>query len=108
MSEVFSFRLSDQNPREAQAREVIKAWVAQGYTLRHILTEALLLLGSQRTNSAQIKNLAEIVERLSKLVDWLDGNSEVVSEGQPTKADLSTSFISSIKMTIKPGMRIYD
>ena len=41
MSKVYSFRLDENNPREAQAREVIDAWVSKGYSLRHILTEAL-------------------------------------------------------------------
>ena len=49
MSDVFSFRLESKNPREAQAREVIDAWAKQGYGLRHIMMEALLLLGKYET-----------------------------------------------------------
>ena len=43
MSKVYSFRLDDDNPREAQARGVIKAWMGEGYSLRHIITDALLI-----------------------------------------------------------------
>lgn len=42
MSKVFSFRLREDNPREVQAQDVIEAWISEGYSLRHILTEALL------------------------------------------------------------------
>jgi hypothetical protein len=41
MSKVYSFRI-ENNPREAQAREVIDAWVTQGYSLRHIIVCALI------------------------------------------------------------------
>ena len=40
MSQVFSFRLDEDNPREAQALQVIKTWASKGYSLRYILVEA--------------------------------------------------------------------
>lgn len=42
MSKVYSFRLDENNPREAQAREVIEAWVEEGYSLRYAVVEALI------------------------------------------------------------------
>ena len=42
MSKVYSFRLCDENPREAQAREVIEAWVEEGYLFRYIIVESLI------------------------------------------------------------------
>lgn len=42
MSEVISFRLDPNNPREAQALEVLRARREEGYSTRHVLTEALL------------------------------------------------------------------
>jgi hypothetical protein len=42
MSKVIGFRLSEDNPREAQAMDVIGTWVSQCYSLRHILTDALI------------------------------------------------------------------
>ena len=42
MSEVISFRLDKNNPRDAQAKAVLKAWVDKGYSVRHVLTEVLL------------------------------------------------------------------
>jgi hypothetical protein len=75
MSEVSGFRLSDQNPHETQAREVIEAWVKQGYSLHHILTEALLLLGYQEINSSQMSNISKTVDRLSKIVERLESHT---------------------------------
>jgi hypothetical protein len=42
MSKVFSFRLDENNPREAQAMEVIDTWASRGYSLRYVLVEALI------------------------------------------------------------------
>lgn len=108
MSDVYSFRLSDQNPRETQAREVIDAWVQQGYSLRQVLTEALLLLGKQENHSSQISDITETVDRLSRLVERLEGHLEVAKPDQPLNSELSTSFLSSIKKAAKPGIRIIN
>lgn len=43
MSKVYSFGLDENNPREAQVREVIEAWVSQGYSIRPVV-EALIQL----------------------------------------------------------------
>jgi hypothetical protein len=104
MSDVISFRLNDKNPREAQAREVIKTWAKQGYSLRQILTEALLLLGSNEDNSK--RDVTEIVEQLSRLVEQLDNKSGSLVTNQPSQPGLSQAFIASVKTAKKPGMRL--
>jgi len=108
MSEVFSFRLSDKNPREAQAREVIGAWVKQGYSLRYVLTEALLLLRKREINTVRTGDLDETVNRLSRLVEKLEDRLEVAKINPPVRTELSDSFLSSIKMAAKPGLRVED
>ena len=108
MSNIFSFRLSNQNPRESQAREVIQAWVKRGYSLRYIITEALLLLGNHETQTVKIDDITEPIDRLFKLVERLEGNLEVAQPSQPVKAKLNESFISSIKLAAKPGVRLND
>ena len=54
MSKVCSFRLDSDNPREAQAIEVIDNWVSQGYSLRNLLTEALIKRGINQDNSSKL------------------------------------------------------
>ena len=44
MSKVISFRLNKNNPREAIAWHVLQARIAKGYSIRHIMTEALIKL----------------------------------------------------------------
>ena len=44
MSEVISFRLNKDNPREARALMVLKGWQEQGHNIRYIITEALVNL----------------------------------------------------------------
>ena len=105
MSEVYSFRLSAENPREAQAMAVIEAWTKQGYSLRNLLTEALLLLDNQETDSNQINKITETVERLAKIVERLDDHVEISKPAQLANSELSKSFLSSIKLAIKPGLR---
>jgi len=107
MSEVYSFRLSERNPREAQAREVIDAWVKQGYSLRYILTEGLLRLGDRDNHAdrTQMSDISKTVERLTCLVDRLEGKLEIIQPSHQTKSELSESFLSSIKMGAKPGLR---
>jgi hypothetical protein len=109
MSDVFSFRLSDENPREAQAREVIDAWVKQGYSLRHVMTEALILLGKHGENSDYISKIiiiSELVERFSKLLDKIESAPFPSLSKGLEQIELKDSFVSSIKLAAKPGMRI--
>ena len=42
MSEVISFRLNKNNPREARALMDIKSWQEEGHNIRYIVTEAFL------------------------------------------------------------------
>jgi hypothetical protein len=108
MSDVFSFRLESKNPREAQAEEVIEAWAKQGYSLRHIVTEALLLLGKHDVNATDLNDITETVDRLSRLVDKLEDHFEIVKLDHPANAELSAAFLSSVKMSVKPGVKIND
>ena len=64
MSKVYSFRLSDDNPREAQAREVIEAWVGKGFSLRHIITKVLLISIEKKFGDEKIYPLLKQIERM--------------------------------------------
>lgn len=102
MSKVYSFRLDENNPREAQAKEVIEAWIAQGYSLRHHLVD--LMLESQNKNF-QNKQYIELFEKIEHLI--------LVSKGDEDKEFVDTlgwtlteTFIGSISKSMKSGMKI--
>jgi hypothetical protein len=105
MSEVYSFRLSNQRPRETKAIGVINDRINQGYSLRYILTEALLLLGNSKVDDNNIDDVGDVIEKLSKLVERMEGHTEVNQTNQISGSNLSSSFVSSIKLAVKPGIR---
>ena len=92
MSKVYSFRLDENNPREAQAREVIDAWLAQGYSLRHQLVDVLLAFQNKKLQNKQYVELFEKIEHLI-LVSKEDEDREVV---ETFEGALTETFIGSI------------
>ena len=99
MSKVYSFRLSDDNPREAQAKGGINAWVEEGYSLRHVVVEALL---SFENRDAGHSELNEVVEQLHDLIATLD----LPSNPKSSDAVLPNSFLSAVKQSAKSGVKI--
>ena len=103
MSKVYSFRLSNDNPREAQAREVIEAWVEEGYSLRLLVTDALV---NFRKQSYKTSVMDEILRQLDNIQDMLDrGQMATNINGNPTNHSLSSGFVEAVKMNIKSGIR---
>ena len=99
MSEVISFRLDRDNPREAQARAVLKARVDKGYSVRHVLTEALLTYyGSQ--SDKDIQDLSMKLDQISQMLQQ-NGVPPPLNE---RKVELSDRFMASIKKAAKPGV----
>ena len=100
MSKVYSFRLSDDNPREAQAREVIEAWVEEGHTIRYTLTEALLRLGDLEGTSTRLE-LSEFLDQIKELLQ------QAISQGSTSnsRSELSEGFMKSITKATKPGLK---
>jgi hypothetical protein len=103
MSRVFSFRLRDDNPREVQAEEVIEAWISQGYSLRHILTEALIQYGNGSSHSEE---MADLIEQLRDLLKQTASKQIVGDNSVDNKSPLSSHFIDAVKKSIKPGATI--
>ena len=99
MSKVFSFRLDADNPREAQAREVIDAWVAEGYSLRYMVVE--LLLTYKKAGGGHEK-LNSVVEQLQELVFSLDNRGQIST----SEAGLSSSFLNAVKQSAKDGVKL--
>ncbi len=113
MSEVISFRLDPNNPREAQALAVLEQGKAAGYKARHILTEALLALEASAEDEQQVLSaLAEVSQRMEQIRDALEslqqGNCVPVQPrgGQIEEAVLAESFLLSVKSAARPGIQI--
>ena len=105
MSKVYSFRLSDENPREVQAMQVIDTWISKGYPLRYLVTKALLNYdGKDHQNGEYKKEL----EKITKLLDTLLKGHAIVDKTEENNATLSESFIGSISQVVKPGMKMND
>ena len=96
MSKVYSFRLDENNPREAQAREVIEAWVEEGYSLRNMIVEALI---SYQNEGVRDRIPNALVEQLQDLI--LSFGKKPMSRN--SKDTLSNSFLISVKEFVKPG-----
>jgi len=100
MSKVYSFRLSEDNPREILAREMIDAKISQGYSLRQILTEALISYGD---NQGSQKGLDKYIDQLTELIQELD-----IKRGSSIRSDhalgLSSSFVNAMKRSAKQGI----
>ena len=111
MSEVISFRLDRNNPREAQALGVLKKGQEAGYSLRHVLTEALLALeAAAEDEQAVMVTLADLTNRLAEIHTALENLRRLESsQVQPTvdtpiQATLAESFLLSVKNAAKPGI----
>lgn len=99
MSKVYSFRLDGDNPREAQAKGVIQAWVGEGYSLRHVVVEALLSFHNKDVGHSELN---EVIEQLQDLILTLDRSP--ASKSSDTL--LSNSFLDAVKHSAKSGVNI--
>lgn len=109
MSEVISFRLDPQNPREAKALKVIHSWRQEGFSTRQILVEALEKL-ELNSNLTCLEGFADMNEKLDKLINMLSFGFEGRETEYVDVADcespheLSGQFMTTIKMTAKSGI----
>jgi len=112
MSEVISFRLNKDNPREARAYEILKAWCSDGYSVRQTIVEALLKLddpGFESSMNDPLETLKfelhQVREILEKIADG--GNSIIVGELEaPDRKTLTDDFITSVMQAVRPGMKV--
>ena len=101
MSKVYSFRLSDDNPREAQDREVIKAWVEGGYSLRYVITEAIINYANDKNKRNE---LALAIDQLKNLIEKMDDGNIQTYIAKETFPSLSNTFITAVKKSAKMGI----
>lgn len=100
MSNVYSFRLNENNPREAQAKEVIDAWIAQGYSLRHQLVDILIAFQNKEFQNNQYAKLLETIESL------ISNSKEEKDVVEVSKGILTETFIGSLSKSVKSGISI--
>ncbi len=108
MSRVIGFRLDPDNPREARALDVLEAWQEQGFSLRYVLTEALLRLDEDDASNTE-SELQEALAQLSRLLEVLRDRSYTVPAApvdNPSQPALTDAFIGSVRQAARSGLTL--
>jgi hypothetical protein len=107
MSVVISFRLNPDNPREAQALEILRTKQAEGFSSRLVITDALIsMVTPKRQYTIPFSELNATLEQVSGLLEELNSSNKTLS--QPTRTQvvaLSDRFLNSVKVAAKPGLK---
>lgn len=109
MSEVVSFRLNKDNPREAQALEVLNAWIEKGFSVRYTLTKALLRLdhpGLDLESSQDDRDMRLVLDQIGQLLEIVKANPLTSQEITTEQPILQESFLTSIKQGAKQGIKL--
>lgn len=111
MSEVISFRLNCDNPREARALEVLRAWSKQGHSTRYVMTEALLKLTESEIDLliVQLKQLNDALPQISQLLEQVKGSHSIPQnrrDATQVNSELAGNFLVSVRMSAKPGLKL--
>jgi N-glycosylase/DNA lyase len=101
MSKVYSFRLSDDNPREVQAKEVIEAWMEEGYSIRYLVTDALVSFSQKKSGREDWSSLMEYLENIIQKMETREYKQDINQEN----SNLPSSFVSAVKKSAKSGIR---
>jgi hypothetical protein len=110
MSEVISFRLNKDNPRESQALEILEAWCLIGYSVRFVITDALIALNCPSQESAGNNTSFELnktLDQVKKLLEQLGNGKhlgEFTKEEDSESSTLSDNFVASVRKAAKPGV----
>jgi hypothetical protein len=110
MSEVISFRLDPNNPREAGTLQILARCQEQGYSVRQVLTEALLKYDQAGMEQVLQLQMDEILTRLNEVRDQLEhihvSGVQRTHQSEETQAVLSNAFVLSVKSAAKPGITL--
>ncbi len=109
MSEVISFRLNKNNPREAQAYEVLMGRLTEGYSIRQIVVEALLKLNHPDIDQNMVplfETLSAKINQVYQLLDQLEiGRFAFNIENSGSTYELTEPFVAAIKKGVKHGLK---
>lgn len=103
MSKVYSFRLNDKNPREAQAITVTETWASKGFPLRQLYIEAVIAYANVADGQGE---LIGILRNIEKTLEELKGQNSHREIEIDHNVDLSNEFIECLVKSARPGIRI--
>ena len=107
-SRMMGFRLDPDNPREAQALLVLSQWQEEGYSIRHILTEALIRLGE--TEAKPDTDMTDILSALQAISQQIGELAIPPAYPGPAsaepKAALTDAFLLAVKGAARPGVSL--
>jgi hypothetical protein len=110
MSRVIGFRLDENNQREAQALLILRQWQENGYSTRHILTEALLMLDRSDGDGNKDTQIDEVMVVLSQVREQLEHiHQSGLRFNRPALGKtvvLSEAFLGSVRQAARPGIQL--
>lgn len=111
MSEVISFRISKNNSREARALDVLKTRCEEGYSIRYIITMALLRLGDSEfePKTIALDELNGTLKQVNQLLEQFGTGvfpPMIKMDKSIANSGLTDNFIASINKTAKSGMKL--
>jgi len=109
MSEVISFRLSESNPREAQALNVLNTWLSKGFSVRDIITQALIayeVSDQQLIKQTSPANLEAVLSKVNQLLERIANSNITENPESLVNHNLSNTFILSVKKAKQPGLKV--
>lgn len=91
--------------------EVILSWQQNGFSIRHVMVEALVKMNRESTVQ-YVEQMGQVTEKLDNLFDLLcsgranrfEGGTSEVADNHPK--ELSDQFLASVKVGMKPGLRM--
>lgn len=114
MSEVISFRLNENNPREARALHILRMWNNNGYSVRYTIIEALLRLNENTDDmkeSLSIEGLSQTLIQVNQLLLKIDidktlrfTDQEMRRNPPPLTENFKNAVVSAAKSGLKPEM----
>ncbi len=78
---------------------MIEAWVAEGYSLLHVIVEALISFKKEGVRQGEVNSL---VEKLQDLIL----SFEKLTTPQLSETSLSNSFLDAMKQCVKDGVKL--
>ena len=108
MSEVISFRLNPNNPREAQALEILRTKQEEGFSSRRVLTDALISIVTDK-DQINIDEFNTALEHVQGLLERLNRDNHDLSQSTHSQSQvvaLKDNFLNSVKIAAKPGLNM--